>query len=210
MNLFEVLLVQYVVIGGNHLDELKLIRDLKKGKAEAYEKLYAQHVNRIGRIAKSYLGVDDVEDVVQEVFIRVYKNIKKFRGDSSLSTWIYRITVNVCKDMRAKKHRKKEILTSFGLEEDDEKSFLEPVEENKPSDELLKEISAEEIRRAIEALSQEDRLLITLREIEDMSYAEIAEVVEKPVGTVKSRLHYAREKLRAILERRNESGESER
>ncbi len=204
------LLVQYVVIGGNHLDELKLIRDLKKGKAEAYEKLYAQHVNRIGRIAKSYLGVDDVEDVVQEVFIRVYKNIKKFRGDSSLSTWIYRITVNVCKDMRAKKHRKKEILTSFGLEEDDEKSFLEPVEENKPSDELLKEISAEEIRRAIEALSQEDRLLITLREIEDMSYAEIAEVVEKPVGTVKSRLHYAREKLRAILERRNESGESER
>ncbi len=204
------LLVQYVVIGGNHLDELKLIRDLKKGKAEAYEKLYAQHVNRIGRIAKSYLGVDDVEDVVQEVFIRVYKNIKKFRGDSSLSTWIYRITVNVCKDMRAKKHRKKEILTSFGLEEDDEKSFLEPVEENKPSDEFLKEISEEEIRKAIEALSQEDRLLITLREIEDMSYAEIAAVVEKPVGTVKSRLHYAREKLKAILERRNESGESER
>ncbi len=189
-----------MAIGGNHLNDLKFIRDLKRGEPEAYKKLYDEHVSKIGRIAKSYLGVDDVEDVIQEVFIKVYKNIKKFRGDSALSTWIYRITVNVCKDMLAKKHRKKEILTSFGLEEDDEKTFPEPVEETRPSDEFLKEVSSEEIRRAIDSLSQEDRLLITLREIEGMSYAEIADVVEKPIGTVKSKLHYARERLKDILE----------
>ncbi|WP_036224425.1 RNA polymerase sigma factor [Mesoaciditoga lauensis] len=182
------------------MNDLKFIRDLKRGEPEAYKKLYDEHVSKIGRIAKSYLGVDDVEDVIQEVFIKVYKNIKKFRGDSALSTWIYRITVNVCKDMLAKKHRKKEILTSFGLEEDDEKTFPEPVEETRPSDEFLKEVSSEEIRRAIDSLSQEDRLLITLREIEGMSYAEIADVVEKPIGTVKSKLHYARERLKDILE----------
>ena len=189
-----------MAIGGNHLNDLKFIRDLKRGEPEAYKKLYDEHVSKIGRIAKSYLGVDDVEDVIQEVFIKVYKNIKKFRGDSALSTWIYRITVNVCKDMLAKKHRKKEILTSFGLEEDDEKTFPEPVEETRPSDEFLKEVSSEEIRRAIDSLSQEDRLLITLREIEEMRYAEIADVVEKPIGTVKSKLHYARERLKDILE----------
>jgi RNA polymerase sigma-70 factor (ECF subfamily) len=200
-----------MAIGGNQLDDSKLIKELKKGRPEAYEKLYAQHVRRIGRIAKSYLGVDDVEDVIQEVFIKIYKNIKKFRGDSSLSTWIYRITVNVCKDMLAKKHRKKEILTSFGLEEEEEKSFPEPIEEIKPSDEFLKEVSAEEIHKAIETLSQDDRLLITLREIEGMSYTEIADVVGKPIGTVKSKLHYARERLKEILEgTKSQSGESEK
>ncbi len=191
------------------MNDLKFIKQLKRGEPEAYKKLYAEHVRRIGRIAKSYLGVDDVEDVIQEVFIKVYKNIKKFRGDSSLSTWIYRITVNVCKDMLAKKHRKKEILTSFGLEDDDEKTFSEPVEETKPSDEFLKEVSAEEIQKAINSLSEEDRLLITLREIEEMSYSDIADVVGKPIGTVKSKLHYARERLKNILEEKEKASRGE-
>ena len=177
----------------------KLVRGLKHGEPEAYRELYNEYVQKVGRIAKSYLGVDDVEDVIQEVFMKVYKSIKKFRGDSALSTWIYRITVNVCKDMLSKKRKKREILTSFGLE-DDEKTLPEPVEEVQPTDELLREVSAEEIHHAIESLSEEDRLLITLREIEEMSYLDIANVVGKPVGTIKSRLHYARERLKETLE----------
>ncbi len=178
----------------------KLVQGLKRGEPEAYKELYNNYVQKIGRIAKSYLDVDDVEDVVQEVFMKVYKSVRKFRGDSALSTWIYRIAVNVCKDMLSKKRKKREILTSFGLEDNDEKTLPEPVEEIKPTDELLREVSAEEIRRAIESLSKEDRLLITLREIEEMSYLDMANVVGKPVGTVKSRLHYAREKLKETLE----------
>lgn len=188
-----------MVIGGNPLRDSKLVRGLKHGEPEAYRKLYNEYVQKIGRISKSYLGVDDVEDVIQEVFMKVYKSIKKFRGDSALSTWIYRITVNVCKDMLSKKRKKREILTSFGLE-DDEKTLPEPVEEIQPTDEFLREVSAEEIRHAIESLSKEDRLLITLREIEEMSYSDIANVVGKPVGTIKSRLHYARERLKKTLE----------
>ncbi len=177
-----------------------LIDELKHGKPEAYEILYTEYGEKIGRIAKSYLGVDDVEDVIQEVFIRVYKNIRKFRGDSALSTWVYRITVNVCKDMLSKKRKRREILTTFGVEEKDNKTLPEPVEYTRPSDEFLKEISAEELHKAIDSLTKEDRLFITLREIENMSYADIADIVNKPIGTVKSRLHYARERLKEILE----------
>ncbi|MGC8545340.1 RNA polymerase sigma factor [Athalassotoga sp.] len=183
------------------MEEQKLIESLKRADSRAYDELYREYVEKIGGIARSYLGVDDVEDVIQEVFIKVYKNIKKFRGDSSLSTWIYRITVNVCKDMLGKKHRRKEILTSFGEEDDDEKNTIrEPADELQPSDELMKMLSAEEISKAIDSLSKEDRLLINLREIEGMSYDQISEIMDKPVGTVKSRLHYARERLKGILE----------
>lgn len=185
------------------MEEQKLIESLKRADTRAYRELYDDYVEKIGGIARSYLGIDDVEDVVQEVFIKVYKNIKKFRGDSSLSTWIYRITVNVCKDMLGKKHRRKEVLTSFGEEEDDEKNKIkEPVDDLQPSDELMRDLSAEEILKAIDSLSKEDRLLINLREIEEMSYEQIAEIMDKPVGTVKSRLHYARERLKGILEER--------
>jgi len=183
------------------LEEQKLIEGLKRADSRSYDELYREYVEKIGGIARSYLGVDDVEDVIQEVFIKVYKNIKKFRGESSLSTWIYRITVNVCKDMLGKKHRRKEILTSFGEEDDDQKNAIkEPVEELQPSDELMKTLSAEEISKAIDSLSKEDKLLINLREIEGMSYEQISEIMDKPVGTVKSRLHYARERLKGILE----------
>ncbi len=183
------------------MEEQKLIEGLKRADSRFYDELYREYVEKIGGIARSYLGVDDVEDVIQEVFIKVYKNIKKFRGESSLSTWIYRITVNVCKDMLGKKHRRKEILTSFGEEDDDEKNTIrEPADELQPSNELMKMLSAEEISKAIDSLSKEDKLLINLREIEGMSYEQISEIMDKPVGTVKSRLHYARERLKGILE----------
>lgn len=71
---------------------------LKKKENWAYELLYREFAPKIGSIAKSYLNTDDVDDVVQDVFVRIFKGIKKFRGDSKLSTWIYRIAVNVCKD----------------------------------------------------------------------------------------------------------------
>ncbi len=184
------------------MEEQKLIEGLKRSESKAYSELYREYAEKIGGIARSYLGVDDVEDVVQEVFIKIYKNIKKFRGDSSLSTWVYRITVNVCKDMLGKKQRRREILTNFGEQEDEDtkSNIREPVDDSMPSDELMKTLSAEEIAKAIDSLSKEDKLLINLREIEGMSYEQIAEIMDKPVGTVKSRLHYARERLKNILE----------
>ncbi len=180
--------------------EDRFIEALKRGEEWAYERLYDEYAPKIGGIAKSYLGYDDVDDVVQEVMMRIYKGIRKFRGDSKLSTWIHRIAVNVCKDMLSKRRKHKEVLTSFS-EEDDETdfSYVAFVDDN-TLEETLEEFNYESIMKAIEKLSSENRLLIKLRDVDGLSYEEIAKILGKPIGTVKSRLHYARKKLRELIE----------
>ena len=183
------------------VDEEKFVKALKKGEEWAYERLYSEYAPRIGGIAKAYLGHDDVEDVVQEVMMRIFKGIKKFRGDSKLSTWIHRIAVNVCKDALEKRKRMREVLTSFSEDdEDDEKLYVHPVSSSDVVEEALEEMEYERLVQAIEKLSEENRLLIKLRDIDGMSYEEIAKIMGKPVGTIKSRLHYARKKLRELVE----------
>jgi RNA polymerase sigma-70 factor (ECF subfamily) len=180
------------------LDEKKLLDGLKKKKVWAYEVLYDDYAPRLGSVIKSYLGYDDVEDVIQEVFIKVFKNVKKFRGDAKLSTWLYRIAVNVCKDTLAKRKRNNEFLTDF-VESEDKVTFEPPATTN-VFREVMDEISFEELMLVVGKLSEDDRLLIKLRDIDDLSYEEIADILEKPVGTVKSRLHYARKRLKEMLE----------
>jgi RNA polymerase sigma-70 factor (ECF subfamily) len=183
------------------LDEGSFVKALKRGEEWAYERLYSEYAPKIGGIAKSYLGYDDVEDVVQEVMMRIYKGIKKFRGDSKLSTWIHRIAVNVCKDYLEKRNRRKEILTSFPEDNEEENMVAEhPSVENNVVEEVVNEMNHEKIMNLMNKLSEENRLLIKLRDIDGKSYEEIAEMLGKPVGTVKSRLHYARKKLRELLE----------
>jgi RNA polymerase sigma-70 factor (ECF subfamily) len=180
------------------LDEKKLIDGLKKKKVWAYEVLYDDYAPRLGSVIKSYLGYDDVEDVVQEVFIKVFRNVRKFRGDAKLSTWLYRIAVNVCKDTLSKRKRNNEFLTDF-LESEDKVS-LEPPASTNVFREVMDEMSFEELMNVVSKLSEDDRLLIKLRDIDDLSYEEIADILDKPVGTVKSRLHYARKRLKELLE----------
>ena len=180
------------------MDEKKLLDGLKKKKVWAYEVLYDDYAPRLGSVIKSYLGFDDVEDVIQEVFIKVFKNVKKFRGDAKLSTWLYRIAVNVCKDTLAKRKRNNEFLTDF-VESEDKVTFEPPATTN-VFGEVMDEISFEELMLVVAKLSEDDRLLIKLRDIDDLSYEEIADILEKPVGTVKSRLHYARKRLKEMLE----------
>jgi len=187
------------------LNEKLLIDALKKRQNWAYEVLYREYAPKIGSIAKSFLNSDDVDDVVQDVIIRVLKGIKKFRGDSKLSTWIYRITVNVCKDYLQRYKRRNEVFTDFQEGEEDE-YYLQPKSGEDILKDSLLEITAERVRMALEKLSPEDRLLIKLRDVDDLSYEEIANILQKPVGTIKSRLHYARQRLRKILEEGEENG----
>jgi RNA polymerase sigma-70 factor (ECF subfamily) len=181
---------------GVNRDEERLIEALKKREEWAYSWLYDRYAPMVAGIAKSYLGIDDIDDVIQEVFVRVYKGIKKFRGDSSLSTWIYRIAVNVCKDIMGKYKRNKEVLTDFDSEE---APYLEPRSEGGPVENMISELTIEALENAMNQLSEEDRLLIKLRDIEGLSYDEIAKIINKPVGTVKSRLHYARKRLGELI-----------
>ena len=182
------------------VDEKNFVEALKHGEEWAYERLYDEYAPRIGGIAKSYLGYDDVDDIVQEVMMRIFKGIKNFRGDSKLSTWIHRIAVNACKDALNKKKKKKEIFTNF-IEDSDEEGFsYMAFEDSNLVEEALEEMNYNSIMEALEKLSPENRLLIKLRDIDGMSYEDIAKILGKPVGTVKSRLHYARKKLKELVE----------
>ncbi len=181
-------------------DEKNFIEALKRGEEWAYERLYDEYAPRVGGIAKSYLGYDDVDDIVQEVMMRIFKGIKNFRGDSKLSTWIHRIAVNVCKDALNKRKKKKEVFTSF-IEDDEEEGYsYVAFEDSSLVEEAIEEMNYNSIMKALEKLSPENRLLIKLRDIDGMSYEEIAKIIGKPVGTVKSRLHYARKKLKELVE----------
>ena len=188
-----------------------LVSALREKKTWAYEKLYDEYAGLIGSIAKSYLNVDDVDDVIQEVFLRVYKSIKQFKGDSSFSTWLYRIAVNVCKDQLKRYSKRSETMTDF---ESEESGALEPVADHNVEISVEKQFDSEDMESILNRLSVEDQELIRLRDVQDLEYEEIAHIVGKPLGTVKSRIHYARKRLKKLLttyyglqEEENQGGE---
>lgn len=176
----------------------ELIEGLRRGDEKAFRTLYREYAGKIGSIARSYIGLDDVDDVVQDVMLRIFKSIKKFKGDSKLSTWIYRIAINVCKDYLARYKRRSEILTDFT--EDEEHPTQHPISEIDTEVSATGELEYERIMDALDKLSPEDRLLIKLRDVDGLSYEEISKIVSKPVGSVKSSLHYARKRLKRLLE----------
>ena len=179
--------------------EKDFVKALKKKKMWAYELLYSKYANLVGGIARSYLNVDDVEDVIQEVFFRIYKSIKRFKGDSAFSTWLYRITVNVCKDILAKYSKRSETFTDF--EDEENGGVAEPASEVDIEEDIRQQFRIEDFRTVLAELSEEDNLFITLRDIEGLDYEEISKITEKPLGTVKSRIYYARKRLKSLLEK---------
>ncbi|HPE68175.1 MAG TPA: sigma-70 family RNA polymerase sigma factor [Thermotogota bacterium] len=177
--------------------EENFIRALKKKDLRAYELLYTEYAGIVGSIAKSYLNIDDIDDVIQEVFLRVYKSVRKFKGDAAFSTWLYRIAVNVCKDFLKRYKKRSETVTDF---DEEETSLEEPRAESDVEGEVSRELQVEVLNRIMGHLSEDDRLFITLRDLDGLDYEEISRIVEKPLGTVKSRIHYARKRLKELLE----------
>jgi RNA polymerase sigma-70 factor, ECF subfamily len=188
-----------------------LIERVKRGDAKAFEMLVVKYQRRIERlIGRMVRDVDLVPDIAQETFIRAYRAIPQFRGDSAFYTWLYRIAVNTAK--KALVELKRDPLMSESMlasrDEDDETSRVEnELSDGETPDALLasKEI-ATAVNAAIEALSDDLRQAITLRELEGLSYEEIAQVMNCPIGTVRSRIFRAREaiaaKLRPLLDTR--------
>jgi RNA polymerase sigma-70 factor (ECF subfamily) len=180
-----------------------LIERIKNGDVKAFEMLVVKYQRRIQRlIGRMVRDVDLVQDIAQETFIRAYRAIPQFRGESAFYTWLYRIAVNTAK--KALVDLKRDPLVSesalMGRDDDDETSRVEnELTDGETPEAVLatKEIAAA-VNAAIEALSEDLRQAITLREIEGLSYEEIAEVMNCPIGTVRSRIFRARE---AIAER---------
>ena len=189
-----------------------LVERVKRGDMRAFEMLVVKYQRRIERlIARMVRDPDLVQDVAQETFIRAYRALPQFRGDSAFYTWLYRIAVNTAKKMLVELKRDPLVFESARSISDDgdETSRVENELTDGETPEALmasKEI-ASVVNAAIEALSEDLRQAITLREIEGLSYEEIAELMNCPIGTVRSRIFRAREaiaaRLRPLLETRS-------
>uniref|UniRef100_A0A7C4GEY8 RNA polymerase sigma factor n=1 Tax=Fervidobacterium thailandense TaxID=1008305 RepID=A0A7C4GEY8_9BACT len=188
----------------NWKNEHALIAALKKGDEEAFRYLYRTYGPKIGALAKGYLGVDDIDDIVQDVILKIFKGIKKFREDAKLSTWIYKITINVCNNVYKRfKHRETLLEMGDSYSEDEPQSQYSTEEDLRKA--VMNEVLYQKLREAIEKLSPEDRAILYMKEIENLTYEEISEVLGKPVGTIKSRLHYVKEKLKRELKEEYEN-----
>jgi len=180
----------------------KLVAGLKRGDDKAFEEFVSQYEKTVYSIACRILGnTHDAEDASQEVFLRVYRHISRFREDSSLSTWVYQITVNVCYDMTRRKKRHPQISLTAQDEDGEEiqTEIPDTDERYQPEAYAQRREMRENVHRAIDTLPEEQRQIIILRELTGLSYDEIAHILALSEGTVKSRLFRARERLSRIL-----------
>jgi RNA polymerase sigma-70 factor, ECF subfamily len=185
--------------------ERTLIQRLRDRDERAFKELVTEHRDRVFNITYRMLGNrHEAEDVAQEVFITVFKHIDSFREDSKLSTWLYRVAVNHCKNRikyLARRHDRDrdeldETKTSTGSN-----GAIGQAMPSSPDRALAGAQMETVLAEAINSLEQEHRLVIILRDIEDLSIEEICAITEMPDGTVKSRLHRARAALRKKLQR---------
>ncbi|MHB1686978.1 MAG: RNA polymerase sigma factor [Ignavibacteriaceae bacterium] len=170
-------------------DDFSLIKRFIDGDESTFNILVLRHKEKVRNII--YLTLNNhelVDDIAQEVFLTVYKNLKRFRFESQFTTWLYRITINKCKD-HLRKIKIRSIFTPIKDEEEDFGYSTSPDEKD----------VAEIVRKAIEKLPEKLKVPLLLKDIEGLSYQEIAESIQCEIGTVKSRIFRAREGLRNIL-----------
>lgn len=180
------------------IDENKQIKKAAAGNEEAFEALVLAYQTPVYNLCLRMTGnPDDAADVAQEAFLKAWRNLSSFQFESAFSTWLYRLTSNACLDfLRSKKRRAAVSLTA----DDDEAQMLDvPDPAPTPENLLLAQENSRAVAEAVSALEPEHRQVITLRVIQELSYAEIAEILGVKEGTVKSRLARAREHLRKKL-----------
>lgn len=189
-----------------------LVERVRQGDARAFEMLVVKYQRRIERlIGRMVRDTDLVADIAQETFIRAYRALPQFRGESAFYTWLYRIAVNTAKKALVDLKRDPLVVEAAmaGADDDDETSRrgMEPTDMATPDALLASKEIAATVNAAIDALSEDLRQAITLREIEGLSYEEIADVMNCPIGTVRSRIFRAREaiaqRLRPLLDTRD-------
>ncbi len=176
-------------------DEL-LIKRAQRGESEALEELIFACEKRVYNISYRFMGNEaDAYDMAQESLIKIYRGISAFKGEASLSSWVYRLTVNTCMDgLRKRKNTPVSLEYSMEMGVPFEDTFSETPEET-----VLSLEKSEDVQKAINCLSEVYKAVIIMRDIDGFSYEEIAELLKVSVGTVKSRINRGREKLRGML-----------
>jgi len=180
--------------------DMTLITQAAAGDQRAFESLVEKYQNMVFSHAYRMCGNrTDAEDIAQETFIRLYRSLSTFRGDAALSTWLYSVTSNLCVDFARKNLRRRTSPFSAFENIEGEMIFDLPDRSFSPDDIFEKVERTSEIAEALMSLKPAFRQIIVLRDINGLSYDEIAAVLVIPIGTVRSRLARAREKLCGIL-----------
>ena len=177
--------------------EREIVNRVISGDTEAFEALVLEHQNKVYSLALRMVGnEEDARDMAQEAFIRAYGSLAGFRGDSKFSVWLYRLTSNICIDFLRSRGKKRTVSMTWAGDEGEDAGELEiPDETWSPENQLERSLTRESVRRGLESLSPQYREILLLREINGLSYAEIAGALSLEEGTVKSRIFRARKKL---------------
>ncbi len=192
-------------MGDREIDQ-QLVERAQHGDKHAFDLLVVKYQRKLGRLLSQFIrDPSEVEDVTQEAFVKAYRALPSFRGDSAFYTWLYRIGINTAKNFLVAQSRRAPTTTG-GFDNEDAEGFEEASqlrEMNTPESELTSKQIAQTVNQTLEELPEELRTAITLREIEGLSYEEIATIMNCPIGTVRSRIFRAREaiaeKLRPLL-----------
>jgi RNA polymerase sigma-70 factor (ECF subfamily) len=176
------------------ISDAEYVRRIQRGETESFEILVRRHEKAIFNLVYRMLGdYDDAAETAQEVFLSAYRAIGQFRGDANFSTWLYRIALNHATTRRKSTNTRQHRLVPL-----DGTELVSDVELG-PAESLEKKEVRERVQRALNELEPEDAMIILLRDLQDIAYEDVARVLNIPVGTVKSRLHRARQALKARL-----------
>lgn len=184
----------------------KLVELAQQGDKHAFDLLVGKYQRKLGRLLSRFIrDAAEVEDVTQEAFIKAYRALPAFRGDSAFYTWLYRIGINTAKNYLVSQGRRAPTTTEFDADEAESFEDADQLRDiNTPESLLMSKQIGETVNQAMEELPEELRTAIVLRELEGHSYEEIAQLMDCPIGTVRSRIFRAREavaaKLRPLLD----------
>lgn len=177
-------------------DEKKIIQQVLDGDQEAFSELVKAYEKPVYNLCLRMAGnAQDAQDLAQEAFLKAWRGLRFYKFESSFSTWLYRLTSNVCIDFLRRQKRRTALSLTM-----EEQELEVPDQAPVPEEQLLRQEAQEAVSQAMNQLEDEFRLVLTLRVLEDMSYEQIAQIMDLKVGTVKSRLARARIKLKNILQ----------
>ena len=184
-------------------DEL-LIRRAQRGDADAFEQLLLEHQKNVYNLCYRMAGnPDDAMDLSQETFLRAWRCLDQYQFASAFSTWLYRLCSNICIDFLRRRRRQQTVPLTFEDADGEEQTYAVPDAQPLPEEQVELKLTREILQAAMAQLLPEHRAVLQLRVVNEMSYEQIADVLDIQIGTVKSRLSRARNQLKKILERGN-------
>ncbi len=182
-------------------DDHRLIADCLKGQTAAFGELVRRYQDRLYNTVYRLVGsAEDAQDVVQEAFLHAYQSLDRFKGDSRFFTWLYRIAVNSAISLK-RKHR---AVVSIHTGREGQGGAAEPLDTSafsQPGQTLERAEEERRIQSALSRMSPEHRAVLILKDLEDQKYEDMAQILQVPIGTIRSRLHRARLELRELLEK---------